>query len=380
MIACLIDLSKKNDFSLSNDYKITEDEVLSVYRKVSPSIINLNSEQEISTFFTRRLNILKTLGLPTQLFQNKKLLDIGGGTGEKSLIYALLGADVTIVEPNEKSCQYTKKLFANFIPDSTPTIINKSLFEFDTSIIKNFDIIISEGVVHHTFDPIAAMNILLKNLSENTVVMIGLGESHAWFKRELQRKLIRKLSKGNEHEIVKISKKYFQTHLDRTVKFGSRSEKTIIYDTWVNPQSKHPTLKEICNCFKDNHVSHLSSYPTLENPYHTNSWSSPTADKFDYEYYKGYYEFLEKVWMTSGEENFEKDIGEFEFMKIKTRINSDYLQLLELEKKCIDESFNDDELELLQNGYLGIGMNYFVGVKQSDNFLSVLDGAKNPET
>ena len=91
--------------------KKIESDVLKIYRKVSPSHRNLISTQSKTQFFNQRINLFKTLGLPLSFFKNKKILEIGGGTGEKALFYAFYGAQVTIVEPNEKSCLIAKKFF-----------------------------------------------------------------------------------------------------------------------------------------------------------------------------------------------------------------------------------------------------------------------------
>ena len=124
----------------------------------------------------------------------------------------------------------------------------------------------------------------------------------------LQRNLVRSLSGEDEEKMVYISKKYFQEHLDRAVKFGLREEQNIIYDTFINPQVKPISFQEICNTFKDNNISHFSSYPRIGFFEETIPWGQPYSDPYDYSYYYNYYKILEKFWLTSGD-----------------KVNSDYL-------------------------------------------------------
>ncbi len=349
---------------MKKEFKEHLDSILDIYRKVSPSIIKFDTEEDRVKFFSRRLNILKTLTLPKQLFRGKKLIDIGGGTGEKTLVYAKLGADVTIVEPNEKSCEFAKKLFAKFVPQIRLNIINKSIYDFEFSELRQFDIIICEGVLMITHDPIESLCKILGHLGDDAIVMVTMCESNGWKKRYLQTRLIRKLAGKDEKKILEAAKKYFQEHLDRAVKIGLRSEKTVIYDSYVIDHVKPVSLKEICNAFKKNNISYISSFPKLDLFYQTDSWSKKIEDLFNYQYYEKYYRFLEKVWMTSGEEDLKEDLSDFDFEKIKNRVDSDVQKLEELEEKIENGTFGDTDLDIIRKGYLGIGMNYFVGVKQ----------------
>lgn len=66
-------------------HKDIEDAVLKVYREVSPSYREIDDKEGFEKYLQQRQNILNELCLPAQLFKHKKVLDIGGGTGESSL-------------------------------------------------------------------------------------------------------------------------------------------------------------------------------------------------------------------------------------------------------------------------------------------------------
>lgn len=67
--------------------------------------------------------------------------------------------------------------------------------------------------------------------------------------------------------------------------------------------------------------------------------------------------------MCSGEENFQNDIENTN--ELINRVKKEYEELKNLEAKIKDNKFSLNDLAPIQNGYMGIGMNYFVGVKDS---------------
>ena len=356
-------------------HRKVEDKVLGIYRRFNPSKTQLESKQNAIDFYQTRLNILGTLGLTPQFFKDKKIIDIGGGSGEKSICYALWGADVTIIEPNEISCKLAQNLFSKLDLQDKLQVENIGLYDLEMNKLKDFDIIICEAVLHHTYNPIKGLDRILKNMNAGQTVLIALGEKHGTFKRDLQRKLISKLSNNDEKKIIEISKKYFKTHIERAMKHILREENAVIYDNFVNPQDKPSSLEEICNTFKKNNVNYLSSYPKLELFNLTIPWSQKRIDFYDYDYYKNYYKLLEKIWMTCGEEEVNQDLENFNTNQIIKRVENDEKKLLELERKIEDGSFKDDELKIIQKGYMGVGANFFVGFKSdnkfSEKFLSI---------
>ena len=356
-------------------HRKVEDKVLGIYRRFNPSKTQLESKQNAIDFYQTRLNILGTLGLTPQFFKDKKIMDIGGGSGEKSVCYALWGADVTIVEPNEISCKLAQNLFSKLDLQDKLQVENIGLYDLEMNKLKKFDIIICEAVLHHTYNPIEGLDRILKNMNAGQTVLIALGEKHGTFKRDLQRKLISKLSNNDEKKIIEISKKYFKIHIKRAMKHILREENAVIYDNFVNPQDKPSSLEEICNTFKKNNVNYLSSYPKLELFNLTIPWSQKRVDFYDYDYYKNYYKLLEKIWMTCGEEEVNQDLENFNTNQIIKRVENDEKKLLELERKIEDGSFKDDELKIIQKGYMGVGANFFVGFKSdnkfSEKFLSI---------
>ena len=362
--------------------KKIEGDVLKIYRKVSPSHRNLIDVQSKIKFFNQRINLFKTLGLPLSFFKNKKILEIGGGTGEKALFYAFYGAKVTIVEPNEKSCFIAKKIFSQTKLAKKLTVINKSLFDIDISLIKKFDMIAAEGVLHHTFHPMENLELILKNMASNQIILIAIGESHGMLKRELQKMAVKQLAKNDPELISYFVKKLFPEHLLRATKYDLRNSESVIYDNYINPQDESSSLRDICNTFFKNKVSYLSSYPKLDLFYITNPWGHDRENQFNYKFYQNYYKFLEKIWMTSGEEKISHDMSDFDIQIITKRIDNNSKKLLQLKEKIKAKIFSENDLKLIKKGYMGVGLHYFLGMKDNNDakeFVSFLKHYKKTE-
>ena len=366
-------------FTLKNykKRKKIEGEVLKIYRKVSPSHRNLISTQSKTQFFNQRINLFKTLGLPLSFFKNKKILEIGGGTGEKALFYAFYGAQVTIVEPNEKSCLIAKKIFSQTKLANKLTVVNKSLFDIDISLIKKFDMISAEGVLHHTFHPIENLEFILKNMVSNQIILIAIGESHGMLKRELQKMAVKQLAKNDPKLISHFVKELFPQHLLRATKYDLRNAESVIYDNYINPQDESSNLRDICNAFFKNKISYLSSYPKLDLFYITNPWNHKRENQFNYKSYQNYYKFLEKIWMTSGEEKIIHDLSDFNIQKIIKRIDKDSKKLLQLKEKIKKKNFSKNDLKMIKKGYMGVGLHYFLGMKDNNDVKEFINRLKH---
>ena len=127
-------------------------ELNKVYSKQNPSVYikNFLKKNRIKNLVENRKKFLLQLKLPQKVFEKSYLLDLGCGSGQNSIVYDFLGAKCTLVEFNRHSFQNTKKLF-NVHANNSFKVINKDIFKFKTK--KKFDIVVLNGVAHHTFDP-----------------------------------------------------------------------------------------------------------------------------------------------------------------------------------------------------------------------------------
>ncbi|WP_440692183.1 class I SAM-dependent methyltransferase [Candidatus Pelagibacter sp. HIMB1695] len=228
-----------------------------VYSEQNPSkYFNNTSKKNLNILFRNRKNFLiEKLKLPTRLFKNSELLDLGCGTGQNTISYDWNGAKCTLVEYDKSSSIQARNLFKKYSKNRFK-VINKDLFKFKTS--KKFDFVVSNGVAHHTSDVVKNINLAIKYLKNDGLFILGLGESNGFFQRNLQRYILYSLT-SDTNELIKLSKLLFNENLNRAKKFGGRSIKEIIFDTYINPKIETLSFKEVESLFKKNDLYLYSS-------------------------------------------------------------------------------------------------------------------------
>ncbi|MBI5045419.1 MAG: class I SAM-dependent methyltransferase [Candidatus Niyogibacteria bacterium] len=277
--------------------KQVEKKVLAVYKKVNPSTHKIESNDIFKYHQKFRESLFRDkLKFPLQMFDSAELLDFGSGTGEQDLFYAKWGANITGVEMNNLSVDRCKKLFKKYKLTEKLKIHNISLFDFKPN--KKFDIVVSNGVLHHTNDQRAGFKKLVSYLRPRGFVFISVGNKAGAFQRNLQRMILYKLAKSEE-EIVTLAKFLFKEHIDRAVKYGKRSADSIIYDSYVVPKADNASVEEILKWFDENNIKFYSSWPPLQFPFPL--VDSPRNDIIDYteKKYRKLLSFSEYFWMTA---------------------------------------------------------------------------------
>tara|TARA_B100000959_G_scaffold213982_1_gene225204 strand:+ start:202 stop:1401 length:1200 start_codon:yes stop_codon:yes gene_type:complete len=225
-------------------------DVNKIYSKQNPSenLQNLN-QKKIEILVNNRKNFfLEKLKLPSKIFQNSNLLDLGCGSGQNTIFYDWNGSNCTLVEYDKRSFLNAKKLFEKFSKNEFK-IYNKDLFKFKSK--KKFDFVVSNGVAHHTHDIKENIKIAINFLKSGGMLILGIGETNGFFQRHFQRYILYNLS-SNEEEIIKFSKILFKENLQRGKKLGGRTEKSIIYDTYLNPKIETLSFNEVKKLFKKN--------------------------------------------------------------------------------------------------------------------------------
>ena len=250
---------------LSLKSKQIENEVLRNYKISSPSKLPLESRKFFKNYFARREKLFHDcLKLPKEVFKNKRLLDFGSGTGEHDILYAKWGSKLDLVEINPISVAQTKKYFKFFkLNKNLKRIENKSIFDFRPK--NKYDIVVSEGVLHHVNNPYLGLQYLTKNLKKGGFCILQLAFDFSHFQRSLHRYIINYLKNNNSNiNVEKICYKLFSETINRANKFGGRSKKQIVYDFYTNPKHKGINLRKLLIWFKKNKIKYYSSYPSIE--------------------------------------------------------------------------------------------------------------------
>ena len=232
-------------------------ELNKVYKEENPSIFvrDLNNKKKIQKLINNRKKFLLNLKLPPNFFNQVELLDLGCGSGQNSIVFDNLNAHCTLVEYDKKSIENAKNIFKKYGKNKYK-FFNKDLFKF--KIKKKFDVVVTNGVAHHTFSPIKNIDIACKFLKKGGFLIIGICTKEGWFQRNLQRAILFNISNSKE-EIVVNAKKLFNEHLMRSKRYGMRNDRETIFDTYINPKVNCVTIEDIEKIFLKNKITMYSS-------------------------------------------------------------------------------------------------------------------------
>ena len=242
--------------------RTTEQQLLSVYQKVNPSTYHIETDDEEfharESFFSGLVH--RRLCFPKKMFQGAEMIEFGSGTGEHSLFYLLWGAYGTFVEINEKAIERMQSLFQHFqIPDCQYNAIEQSVFDFQPD--RTWDIVATMGVLHHLEDKEKAFSKVASCVAPGGYLLFGIANKAGSLQRNLQRLIVHTLAGDDHDKIEQVAELLFTEHLDRAERFGRRTRKAIIYDTYVNPKIDGMSVAEVFDQFAENGLEPYSMWP-----------------------------------------------------------------------------------------------------------------------
>ncbi len=242
-----------------------EEAVIGTYQRELPSVHFI----EDKAYFERRRKMREghfrfALNFPPEMFAGKTLLDLGGGTGDNTIFYGIWGAECTIVDANPKALERAKLVFEQHSPDRETKFIHASLFDFSGP--QQFDIVVSDGVCHHTHDKKKCFHILASCLKSGGYCYFGIGNAPGAVQRHLQRLILYTFAKTDD-DFVALAERLFPEHLDRASRFGQRSKRAIVFDTFINPKHDQTHVSEVLQWFAESGITLYSSYPRINVPF-----------------------------------------------------------------------------------------------------------------
>lgn len=271
-----------------------EQQVLDVYQKENPSTYNIEERKELFDKIERSSHQLYTdsLKILPKVFDGADLLEFGMGTGERSLAFLRWNANCTFVDMNHKAIERADFLFKRYFPHGNYELLQNNLFDYRSD--RKFDITVSNGVIHHTGDKEKAFEKQVSFLKPGGINILGIGTSAGCFQRNLQRYIIYSFAGRDENEIERIANDLFKEHLDRAERFGGRSRKAIIYDTYVNPKMDFVSMAELLSWYKKYGLTFYSSWPPVIPSILADSLSGDT----DWRNFPELLSFPEWIWAT----------------------------------------------------------------------------------
>ncbi len=213
---------------------------------------NYENDENKSSILNKGDKNQYTYNLKKFIGHGKKILEVGAGTSQLSN-YLSVGNNNTLIafDANISSLKLGKE-FAEKNNVRNIDFVCGDIFD-DIFKEKYFDVVLCNGVLHHTKDTKEAFKKTLKWLKKDGYILLGLYNSYGRFRTYL-RKYISKI----------LGKKYLMLFDPILRQMDKNSKKKI--NAWINDQYTHPvershSFDEILKWFDENNVEFINSFP-----------------------------------------------------------------------------------------------------------------------
>lgn len=155
--------------------------ILDFYRehKISPVHQDI---QDFNYHCRRREKLYRQLGMPTQLFRNADVLEVGTGGGYNSIVLAQWNCHLSMVEPNEIAANEIIELFREHTIDEY--LLYKETVEQHSG---KYDVVIAEGFVPTIENWREVLDKLKSLVRENGILVITCQDELGMFVERMKR-------------------------------------------------------------------------------------------------------------------------------------------------------------------------------------------------
>tara|TARA_B100000575_G_C23088772_1_gene627590 strand:- start:346 stop:1545 length:1200 start_codon:yes stop_codon:yes gene_type:complete len=343
---------------MKNKLKKVEKNVLKTFQQENPSTHFSNKGlKEFKSWQNNQDYVWNNLmQFPPKMFKDFSLIDFGAGTGENTIQFANWGAKCTLVDNNIKALEVAKKVFKKYSRNyKNHSFKRSSIFNFKSK--KKFDIVVSQGAIHHTNNKVKAFKKIVKYLKPNGYLILCLSNPSGGFQNNLQRLLVYKFAK-NWRDMIKVSERLFKEDISRSQKFSKRTRQEIIFDRYVVPKQDDPSVKELLRWFENEKIKLYSSYPPIVPNIFSDSWLS--TSKFNYKKINNNIGTIpESFWLShKNEDNYDvpKTLDSLSKFSISHNSMTGYLNNIEPNTKIdfskLEKKMQNYEKELIKVDYL----------------------------
>lgn len=240
---------------LSPELVRIQETVVGMYSE-HPWPLNRNAQEEMGWR-------LKCLGILPEDYRGKRVLDMGCGTGEYALWYAMNGADrVTGIDLSKGSLELARQRKAE------GTLENVEFLEMDIlncGLPDNyFDYSYSVGVLHHTGDPFSGFQHLVRVTKPGGVVVVSLYNTYSRRVLRMKQTLCKWLGGDNIDKRVEWGEKLFRGTLRKLDKrYHGQNTKAIAYDIFGFPHESLHSAAEVLGWFDRTNVEYKGAFAPL---------------------------------------------------------------------------------------------------------------------
>ena len=237
----------KNEWD-DKKYDVTE-EIRSFY--MGTPFPNYDNIEDATTLREKSRKQIYAQLLDDQIPYTGKVLEVGCGTGQTCNLLAMtktrtvFGADLTLnsLKLGEKFRRENKIKNLKFIQMN----LFKPVFKEEM-----FDVVICNGVLHHTSDPLLGFESISKLVKKNGHIIIGLYNKYGRIFTDIRR------------SIFTISNENFKS-LDSRVRddISENKKHTWYMDQYKNPHESKHTVDEVLEWFEDNGFEFVNCVPDI---------------------------------------------------------------------------------------------------------------------
>ena len=191
--------------------------------------------------------------LDDEIPMGSNILEAGCGTGQMSIVLSRYARQIYGIDLSKGSLIEAKQ-FINSNDIKSVHLFRMNIFKlfFEEN---TFDVIISNGVLHHTYNPKLAFSKLVRVLKPGGIIVIGLYHRYGRIIQKIRQSLIKIFG-----DSFKFLDKRFRE------KISDKKKYAWFLDQYKNPSETTHTYLEVLNWFKDENIEFLSSIPFDFNP------------------------------------------------------------------------------------------------------------------
>jgi SAM-dependent methyltransferase len=258
--------------SLSPEIRKIQETVVGMYSE-HPWPLNRETDEEMGWR-------LKCLGVSPDDYRGRRVLDMGCGTGEYALWYAMNGATaVTAIDLADGSLAIAQQR------QGESDVRNVEFVKMDllncTLPDDHFDYSYSVGVLHHTGDPFRGFEHLVRVTRPGGVIVVSLYNAYSRRVLRMKQTLCRVLGGDDIEKRVLWGERLFGRtlrKLDR--RYHGLNTKQIAYDIFGFPHESLHTANEVFDWFDRTNVHYKGAFAPLRFADYLYAFSQPEYTRF----------------------------------------------------------------------------------------------------
>ena len=214
---------------------------------------NYDDVEDFGSLLNKSRRSIFAKKLDDEIPMGSNILEAGCGTGQMSIILSRYARQIYGIDLSKGSLIEAKQ-FINSNDIKSVHLFRMNIFKlfFEEN---TFDVIISNGVLHHTYNPKLAFSKLVRVLKPGGIIVIGLYHRYGRIIQKIRQSLIK-----NFGDSFKFLDKRFREKISNKKKYAW------FLDQYKNPSETTHTYLEVLNWFKVENIEFLSSIPFDFNP------------------------------------------------------------------------------------------------------------------